>query len=99
MTDDSELHYHPRPPMNEFKRRNLAAVRVLDDEESEKLWNIIYKDFRDAAEWSLMPEEEPDEFDLEMIREIENDPDCHVFITSEELKRSLGMLDDEYKTA
>ena len=32
---------------------------------------------------------EPDEFDLAMLREIENDPDCHKFISAEEAMKEL----------
>ncbi|MBQ3458378.1 MAG: hypothetical protein IJL18_04760 [Synergistaceae bacterium] len=49
--------------------------------------------------WALIPEEEPDDFDLEMLEAIERDPDCHIFITDEELKKSLGMTEYEYHTA
>lgn len=90
MSDD-ELHYHPKPKMNEIHRRNIVAARVMDDEEAAKLWDYISNNFKEAAQWALIPEEEPDEFDLEMLEEIKHDPDCHVFISSDELKRSFGM--------
>lgn len=34
---------------------------------------------------------EPDEFDLAMLREIENDPDCHEFISAEEAMEELEL--------
>ena len=88
---DEELHYHPRPPMDEYTKRNIAAAKFMGEEDAAKLWDYISKNFEEAAWWASIPEEEPDEFDLEMLEEIKHDPDCHVFISSEELKRSLGM--------
>ena len=34
---------------------------------------------------------EPDETDLIMLKEIENNPDCHEFISQEELMKELNM--------
>ena len=34
----------------------------------------------DEAAWASIPEVEPDEFDLKMLREIEEDPDCQEFV-------------------
>ncbi len=34
---------------------------------------------------------EPDEFDLAMLREIENDSDCHEFISAEEVMKELEL--------
>lgn len=39
--------------------------------------------------WSSIPEEEPDEIDLQMIREALGDPDCREFVSAEEILSSL----------
>ena len=36
-------------------------------------------------------EVEPDEVDLMMLKEIENNPDCHEFISQEELLKELNL--------
>ena len=90
MSDD-ELHYHPMPKREETQRRNIAAARLIAKEDAKKLWDFISNNFKDAAKLAMIEPEEPDEWDLEMIEEIKHDPDCHVFISSDELKRSLGM--------
>ena len=41
-------------------------------------------------DWDLISEEEPDNIDLQMFREIENDPDCREFISSSEAEKILG---------
>ena len=38
----------------------------------------------DEAAWDSIPEVEPDEFDLKMLREIEENPDCRDFSMSDE---------------
>ncbi len=30
--------------------------------------------------WDDIPEKEPDEWDLKMLEEIENDPECHEYL-------------------
>ncbi|MBQ9388749.1 MAG: hypothetical protein IJU07_01065, partial [Synergistaceae bacterium] len=87
----NELHYHPKPKLGEIQRRNVTASRIMNDEDASRLWDYISRNFDDAARWALIPEEEPDEWDLEMIEEIKHDPDCHVFVNGEELKKSLGI--------
>ena len=47
-----------------------------------------YYHSQDQDSWDNIEEIEPDEFDLTMLREIENDPDCHEFISAEEAMRN-----------
>ena len=35
--------------------------------------------------WDMIEEVEPDEFDLDMLNEIERNPDCSVFMTEKEM--------------
>lgn len=37
--------------------------------------------------WDSIPEEEPDEWDKQMLEQIKNDPDCHTFASEEEVKK------------
>lgn len=37
--------------------------------------------------WNNIPEEEPDEIDLAMLRDIETDPECKEFLSAEESAR------------
>lgn len=39
--------------------------------------------------WDEIPEEEPDEFDLKMLADIETNPDCKEFISQDELLNSF----------
>ena len=36
-------------------------------------------------------EVEPDEFDLMMLEEVRNNPECHEFISQEDLMKELGI--------
>ncbi|MCL1986364.1 MAG: hypothetical protein FWG64_00105 [Firmicutes bacterium] len=40
---------------------------------------------RIISQWENIPETEPDEIDLEMLNEIDNDINCQIFITEAEL--------------
>ena len=42
--------------------------------------------------WANIEEVEPDEIDLQMLREIENDPDCHTIATEEEVRDTFGHI-------
>lgn len=42
-------------------------------------------------EWDSIPEEKPDDIDLAMLTEIENNPDCHEFVSSETAMKELGI--------
>lgn len=41
------------------------------------------------ANWNNIPEEEPDEIDLAMLRDIETDPECKEFLSAEESRKVL----------
>lgn len=45
----------------------------------------------EEAIWDNIPEVEPDEIDLQMLKEIEQDKDCHEFIPAEEVHKILGL--------
>ena len=75
--------------MSAIKERIFGAVTVMDDVAASKLWNYISDNFSDAeADWDSIPEVEPDEFDLKMLKEIETDPDCQEFISADKIKFS-----------
>lgn len=41
--------------------------------------------------WDNIENISPDEIDLKLLDEIKSDPDCHDFISSEQLKKELGL--------
>lgn len=59
--------------MSETKARLIGAITVMDK----------------ASVWDSIEEEEPDEIDLQMIREAAEGPDCHNYISAEELRKML----------
>lgn len=67
----------------------IRAVKCMDDKSASEVWAVILKNFEEYAKWALIPEEEPDEFDLYMLNQIESDPDCHDFVNSAEIKGEL----------
>ena len=61
--------------MNATREKFYGAVSVMGSDGVMK---------SDEAVWASIPEVEPDEFDLKMLREIEEDPDCQEFVKPDE---------------
>lgn len=59
------------------KERIIGAVTVMSDKDAEIFWKIIEKRFNPS--WYSIEEVQPDEEDLEMLKAIEKDPECHEF--------------------
>ncbi|NLL37826.1 MAG: hypothetical protein GX256_09965 [Fretibacterium sp.] len=79
--------------MDAIKKRILGAVTVMDSDAAARLWEIISFEFSDLdVDWDAIPTAEPDEFDLEMLKAIEEDKDCREFVSSEEAKKMLGCI-------
>lgn len=74
--------------MSAIKERLLGAITVMSEEEALSLWLTISKSH---TSWNDIEEVEPDEFDLQMLEEIENNPECQEFISQEELLKTLNM--------
>ena len=64
--------------MTAIKEKIISAVTVMSDDDAEMFWDIISQKFAPAS-WENIEEEEPDEIDLQMLKAIENDPECHEF--------------------
>ena len=62
--------------MSEVKARLAGAITVMDDAMASRLWEIVENMVVNG--WDSIEEEAPDEFDLQMIRDAESDPDCHI---------------------
>ena len=63
--------------MNATKERIIGAITVRDNIKAERLWDIVSRQF--IPSWDDIEEVEPDEWDLQMLKDIENDPDCKTF--------------------
>lgn len=78
--------------MTAIKERIIGAVSLMSDKEAEVFWNLIQNRYIILPKsWDDIEEVEPDEIDLQMLKEIENDPDCHSFVSSEEAMKALGL--------
>ena len=77
--------------MSNIKERILGAITVMNDYDAEIIWKLIVNRFADTS-WDNIEIEEPDEIDLQMLKEIEKNPDCHEFISSEEAMQQLGLF-------
>ncbi len=72
--------------MSDIKERLIGAITVMDEDGARRLWEIVEGLYSKAGGWDSVPEEDPDETDLEMIRDALSDPDCREFVPAEEIE-------------
>lgn len=76
--------------MSTVKERILGAITVMDETDAAVVWNFIASTFSKRT-WDDIEEEDPDEWDQKMLREIEGNPECHEFIPAAEAMKRLGL--------
>lgn len=78
--------------MTATKERIIGAVSLMTEKEAEGFWKLIQNHYVISTKtWDDIEEVAPDEFDLAMLKEIEDDPDCHEFLSSDEVMKELGL--------
>lgn len=75
--------------MSEVKARLIGAITVMDEDGAQRLWDIV-KRLYSSSSWETVEEVEPDEMDLQMLREIQTNPDCTTFASDTEVQAVLG---------
>ncbi len=63
--------------MTAVKEKILGAVTVMSNSDAEEFWELISKKYNPS--WNEIEEVSPDELDLQMLKAIEDDPECHEF--------------------
>lgn len=63
--------------MTAVKEKIIGAVTVMSDNDAENFWKLIVEKY--SPSWDDIEEEAPDKIDLQMLKEIEDDPECHEF--------------------
>ena len=76
--------------MNAIKERIFGAATVMNDSDAEKVWNFVIENFSQRS-WSDIEEVTPDEWDLKMLKDIDENPDCHEFVSQDELLKELNL--------
>lgn len=77
--------------MTAIKERLIGAITMMDDEKAQALWDMIVIHYAPKT-WEDIPEEEPDAFDLQMLEEIDNNPECHEFVKESDIAWNNQML-------
>lgn len=75
--------------MSAVKERILGAITVMNENDAQKLWNIIIEKF--GVSWENLEEVEPDDWDLQMLQEIKTNPECNEFVSEKEAMKELGL--------
>ncbi len=66
--------------MSAVKERLLGAIITMSESDAQSLWEIIVNSYNTTLKnWDDIEEAEPDDIDLAMIADIQNDPDCTDF--------------------
>lgn len=76
--------------MRAIKERIFGTITVMDDPDAEKVWDFVVKNLSSHS-WEDIEEVSPDEWDLKILDDIEQDPDCHEFISQETLLEKLDL--------
>ena len=74
--------------MASMKTQLIQAIEQMDDDITFSVWDMITRHFDTPLKkitWDDIEEVEPDGIDLAMIKEMEDDPDCHIYISQDEL--------------
>lgn len=77
--------------MNAIKERILGAITVMDNSDAEKVWDFMVNNLHPRS-WDEIEEITPDDWDLKMLDDMNNNPDCHEYISQEELLKELGLV-------
>lgn len=76
--------------MSAIKERILGAVTVMSEADAEKVWKYVL-DNLSSRSWDDIGETAPDDWDLKMLDDIEHNPECHEFVSQEDVLRELGL--------
>lgn len=74
--------------MSNIKERLLGAITVMNDADAQKLWNIVQRLY--GNDWDAVETVEPDDIDLQLIHAVQNDPECKIFASDDEIQAILG---------
>lgn len=74
------------------KEKILTLLEVMPEHDAEILFKYIITRYQLSPKtWDAIEEVEPDDVDLKMLDEIENNPDCKEFVSSKELLNELNL--------
>lgn len=76
--------------MSAVKERILGAVTVMNENDAQILWNMITQTFGES--WENIEEIKPDDWDLQMLDEIKENPECREFMSEEDAMKELGLV-------
>ena len=76
--------------MSAVKERILGAVTVMNENDAQILWNMITQTFSES--WENIEEIKPDDWDLQMLDEIRENPECREFMSEEDAMKELGLV-------
>lgn len=76
--------------MSNIKERILGAITVMSDYDAQIVWELILNRFADIS-WDNVETDIPDEIDMQMLKEIKENPDCQEFLSATDAMKELGL--------
>ncbi len=74
------------------KEKIIDVLDFMTEEQLDTLLDKIRQTYIIKEKtWEDIPEEEPDEIDLIMLQEIESNPDCQEFVSSDEVLKAFDL--------
>lgn len=78
--------------MSPVKEKIYGVIELMDEKQAEQFWKLICNNFFVAEKsWENIEEVEPDDIDLQMLKEVEENSDCHEFVSAAEAYKELGL--------
>ncbi|MCL2320921.1 MAG: hypothetical protein FWC47_02310 [Oscillospiraceae bacterium] len=78
--------------MSAVVEKIIGVLTLMDEKEVEKVWEIIQNGFIvKEKSWEDIETVEPDNIDIEMLKEIDSNEECKEFIPAEEAYKELGL--------
>ena len=77
--------------MTATKGAIIRTVERLDEQSADFVLDWLSRNVKTIQlndPWDMIEEAEPDAIDREMLAEIDHNPDCHIFISEEEMDAS-----------
>jgi hypothetical protein len=73
--------------MTAVKERIMGVIEMMDDTTALEVWRFIRDGYvAKKKTWDDIEEAPPDEYDLELLARIENDPEYSMFVAEEDVK-------------
>ncbi|MCM1297727.1 MAG: hypothetical protein NC311_19490 [Muribaculaceae bacterium] len=69
--------------MTAIKEKIIGAITVMSEDDAETIWKFILEKY--STSWDDIEEVAPDDIDMQMLQDIDNDPECREFTNESDI--------------